>query len=524
MDRREFLKLGAGAAAIGIGSRGLPGALASASRQVSVPRLSGMATRGGTLTMALPADPGTLDFLTSTLDVLRHSIRSCVLDTLVHVGPDLKFSPGVAASWAFSSDAKTLTVKLRPGLKYHDGSPCSAADIAYTVGWLNNPKNGSAIAVLTSNIASVDVVDTLTAKLRLTAPTLGLVASLTQVPLFNARTVGTMNKNPIGLGPFKFVSYTPGENITVTRNPDYYISGLPYLDSIIWPFVTDAQSSLEDLLSGSVLAVDSLAIANVGAVQNASNAKLVESGPINLYEVFQINTKRPPFNNKAVRQAISYAMNRDVYCKAIWDGLAQPSDTPYVGQMPSYLAGSATRYSYDLNKTKSLLASAGFTKQRPLTMNILTPEPTALPTLAAMAATLQSTLNSLGHKVTTTGLAAAPWIDKIVTHPDYDVTTDNYNTVPIDPGTILTTSNYDPSDNVNQFDPPAYASLVKEATSEANPTKRQQLYKEIQSYLLDEQPCVIVDHFPVLIGASKRVNGLVPLPIGPYDYSRVYLS
>ena len=117
-----------------------------------------------------------------------------------------------------------------------------------------------------------------------------------------------------------------------------------------------------------------------------------------------------------------------------------------------------------------------------------------------------------------------PWIDRIVTHPNFDVTTDNYNTVPIDPGAIMTTSNYDPTNNVNQFYLPQYVRLVEAAAAEANPSTRLSLYHEIQNYLLDEQPCIIVDHFPVLIGASKRVSGLVPDPIGPYDYSRATLS
>ena len=331
MDRRDFLRLGASAAVLGMGGRGALSALVSDSgRQKSrASTLEGLipAQRGGTLNMALPGDPGTLDFLTSTLDVLRHSIRSTVLDVLVHVGPDLKFVPGLATAWALSADAKTLTIHLRPGLKYHDGTPCTAADIAYTVSWLNNPKNGSPIAVLTANVETVQVVDALTANLHLSAPTPGLIANLTQVPIFNSQTVGTMNTHPIGLGPFKFVSYTPGENITVKRNPDYYIAGLPYLDGITWPFVSDSQSSLEDLLSGSVLAVDSLAIANLAAVQSASNTYVVESGPVNLYEVFQIN-KQPTFNNKIVRQALSYAMDRDIYCKAIWDGVASPAILP----------------------------------------------------------------------------------------------------------------------------------------------------------------------------------------------------
>jgi len=221
---------------------------------------------------------------------------------------------------------------------------------------------------------------------------------------------------------------------------------------------------------------------------------------------------------------LSYAMNRTAFCEAIWDGLAEPSDTPYVSAMPSYLAGSSSYYSYNLQKAEALLKSAGFSKQNPLKMEILTPVPTSYTTLAAAAATLQSTLNSMGHKVTVTGLAVVPWIDRIVTHPRFDVTTDNYNTVPVDPGALMTTSNYDPDNSVNQFYLPQYKQLVQAAASEADPAKRTQLYHQLQQYLLDEQPCVIIDHYPVFIGASKKVNGLVPDPIGPYDYTRVTIG
>ena len=194
--------------------------------------------------------------------------------------------------------------------------------------WLNNPKNGSPIAVLTANIETVQVVDPLTANLRLSAPTPGLIANLTQVPIFNSHTVDTMNTHPIGLGPFKFVSYTPGENITVTEKPRllHTWTSVPRRHTLAVRHRCRSRASKICCPETSSL-VDSLAIANLAAVQSASNTYVIKSGPINLYEVFQINTKQPPFNNKTVRQALSYAMDRDIYCKAIWDGVAQPSDT-----------------------------------------------------------------------------------------------------------------------------------------------------------------------------------------------------
>lgn len=520
LNRRRFLQFGTSALALGIG--GGSALLSGCSASTSTGTQAGKAVAGGTLIMAEPDVPNTLNFLTSTLDVLRHTIRSTVLDTLVHAEPDLSISPGLAKSWSLSADAKTLTMVLRPNLKFHDGSAFTAADVAYTVDWVRNASNGSPLSVLVAGVETVQAVDTVTARFQLSAPTPSLLANLTQLPMFSAGTVSTMDSHPIGLGPFKFASYQSGDSLSVVKNPDYYMPGLPLLDGITWKFITDAQASLEDLLSGNVLAVDSLAVENAKEVSGGSTTYMITSKPVNLYEVFQINTKRAPFDNKLVRQALSYAMNRDAYTKAFWYGYAQPSDTPFVSEMSSYLAGSSTRYAYNLTKAASLLAQAGFSRANPLTVDIL--NPTGFPTMQAMALTLQSSLNSLGHKVTVTNLAVAPWIDQIVTHPNFDITTDNYNTLPIDPGSVLTSSNYSPASNVNQFAPAEYTQLISEATAQPNAAKRLELYDQIQSYLLDEQPCIIVDHYPVMIGASSNVKGLVPGPIGPYDYTRTTIG
>jgi len=517
MDRRQFLGLGGIATVSAFGGMVLPkqGPWVTPGDLV---RVAARGKPGGVLSMAEADDPGTLDFLHSTLDILRHSIRSAVLDTLFHVGPDLKVTPGVAESWALSSDAKTLTVTLRSNLKFHNGTPCTSADVQYTVSWLKDPHNASPLAVMVANVEEVRQVSPTVAHLHLSSPMPGIIANLTQVPIFSEATVETMKSHPIGLGPFRFAGYHSGQSITVTRNPDYYVPGLPLLDGITWPFITNIQSSLEDLISGNVLMVDDLAVQYVNQVQRGSNTKIVKSAPVNLYEVFQINTKRKPFDDKRVRQALSYAMNRHAYVGAFWYGQAEATDTPFVSEMPSYLPGSAMQYSYDIAKTESLLKSAGFSRSHPLTVEILTPA--GFSTLQAMALTLQSTLKAIGHDATVTTLAEAPWIDRIATHPNFDITTDNYNTVPVDPSGIMNSDNYNPSDNINQFDLPDYAHLVAAAASEANPETRNALYQKIQRYLLDQQPCIIVDHYPVLIGASKKVGGLEISPIGTYDYSR----
>ena len=168
------------------------------------------------------------------------------------------------------------------------------------------------------------------------------------------------------------------------------------------------------------------------------------------------------------------------------------------------------------------MKAAGFSRSKPLKMEVLSP--LGFSTLHTMAVLLQNNLNQLGHNVTVRDLELSAWVDRISTKADFDVTTDNYNTVPQDPGGMFNSDNLAPAFNINRFNPPGYAALVTKAATEVNAQRRIQLYHQLQSLLLDEQPLVVVDHFPNLLGAAKSVGGLILGPAGIWDYSRVSIG
>ena len=145
-----------------------------------------------------------------------------------------------------------------------------------------------------------------------------------------------------------------------------------------------------------------------------------------------------------MRQALSYAFDRKSYLKNFWYGYARQSAGPFVKEMPAYLPGADSAYKFDLKKADALLKQAGFSKSNPLKMEILSI--VGYPTLKAMAVLLQANLNKLGHKVTITELDISPWIDRIASHPDFDITVDNYNTVPEDPAGMFNSDNLAPAE------------------------------------------------------------------------------
>lgn len=515
-SRRDIITRGAGLSVLAaLGPEFVSAAKASP--------LKSSGSAGGTLTVAEPGDLATLDPHITTLGVYDNSMRTTVFDSLTRLGDNLKPLPGLAESWTTSADGRTVTFHLRRGVTWHDGSPFTSADVAFTVKRIQNKHLASQYAPQVATVKTVETPNPHTAVFKLSAPTPALPIQLFVVAIVSEKTIGQIKKHPIGTGPFEFVTWQVGDHISLTRNSHYWETGHPLLDALLFKIVPSPNASLADLQTGNVLVVDGLQPTQVAQVKGFSGVQLISSKPIVSYEMFQINTKKAPFTDKRVRQALSYAFDRATYVKTFWSGLASPSDNPFAQQMPAFLPGSQNMYPYDLRKAKALLAAAGFSHSKPLTMQIL--NPSGYPTLHSASILLQSALTSMGHKVTIQDLELAAWVNKIATHPTYDVTTDVYSTYAADPTGLFNSDNLSPGTNINRFNPPGYAHLVAAGATETNSAKRIGLYRQLQRLLLDEMPMITLDHTPTLLAASDKVAGFDPGPYGAfYNYTNVSLK
>lgn len=519
LSRRAFVQFAAGGIGLMSAAPVLLAELASAD-PASAAELA--ARRGGTLTMGVAGDPQTLDPHRSTLFVLRHTIRSQVFETLTFVEPNLSISPALAESWTVSHRGHVVTFKLRQGVLFHDGTEFTAKDVKFSVDRVKNPKTASQYAPQVATVKSVDVVSKYVARFNLTAPTPPLFADILQVAMVSEKNAATLNKHPIGTGPFKFVEWIPGNHIKVARNPHYRVKGQPYLDAILMRPMADAQTRITNLQTGAILLDEQMDAKDVKQVQGFSNARVLATKPITQYEMFQINTKRAPFNDKRVRQAMSYAFDRRAYAQAFWYGLARPGDNPFVVEMLGYLPGLDFKYNFDLKKADALLKAAGFSNSHPLKMQIL--NPLGYPTLHNMSVLLQNNLNSLGHQVTVRDMELSAWVNQISAKGDFDVTTDVYASYPEDPTGMFNSDNLAPTFNINRFNPPGYKHLVDQAATATNAASRVRLYQQLERLLLDEVPMIVVDHIPNLLGASKRLHGLVLGPSAVWNYAGAYIA
>jgi peptide/nickel transport system substrate-binding protein len=512
VTRGEFLRLSLGAAAAG-----LSGPILHPRRAAAAGKL------GGTLTVGISSDIKTLDPQMSPLDVFRHTIRSTVFEALVYMNPDtLQADPMLAQSWQTAPDGRSVVFGLQRGVTWHDGTPFTAVDVVFSIKRVQDPKVGSPFSPQVAQVADVTALDPHTVRVDLKATTPGILADLSVIQMVCQKSIDRIARQPIGTGPFKFANWQPGDHIRVERFENYSVRGMPKVDAIEWRIVPDSQARLSALQDGSLLLLALVEGKDVKQARTFADTQVISTKPYVLYENLNINTRRPPFNDKRVRQAMAYAFDRNAYTKTVWFGLARPTINPVPPEMPTYLQGSSDEYPFDLKKAATLLNEAGFSAAKPLKMEILTP--TGFDALKSMALLLQDNFNRIGHAVAVRDMEITVWIDRILNKPDYDVTTNNYNTVPEDPAGMFNSPNLAPNANVSLWNPPGYADLVARAQSEPNAARRTELYRQLQRLLLDEMPQITVDHLPLFFLANASVSGLVIGPSGIDDYRKVAIA
>ena len=507
INRAQFLRLLGGSAAAAM----LPAGLGLAT--------TAFAQEGGELVVGISSDINTLDPQMSPSDVFRHTIRSTVFEALVFINPDtLKADPLLADSWDIAPDGLTATFKLKSGVTWHDGSPFGASDVVYSFKRVQDKEVGSPFSPQLAAVSGVEAVDDATVKLTLANPVPGLLSNLAVIQIVKEANIPSINTAPIGTGPFKFANWAPGDRIRVERYADH--RNAAKVSAIEWRIVPDSQARLAGMQDGTLQMVALVDGKDVIQAQGAG-VNVIQTKPYILYENFNINTKRAPFDDKRVRQALAYAFDRESYAKSVWFGFARPTINPVPQEMATYLPESADMYPFDLDKAAALLAEAGFTKEKPLTMEILTIQ--GFDTLKSMALILQDNLNRLGHKVSVRELEATVWLDRVLHKPDYDITSDNFNTGPEDPASMFNSPNLAPGANVNQWNPEGYADLVAKAGSELDSAKQIALYQELQKLVLEEMPQITVNHLPLFFLGAEGTETLVIGPSGIDDYTKIAL-
>ena len=295
--------------------------------------------QGGSITVGLELDiPGFDPLKVGVYDTSAETAAAAIFDTLTALDDKGKPVPKLALSWSHSEDFKTWTFKLRPGVKFHDGTPFNAQAAKENFDRWKDPANKCRCAFYISSINDVQAPDELTLVYNLKDPAANLAANLT-VPntttVFQSPTAwktkgDDFNRNPVGTGPYILKSWTAGDRMVLERNPNYWNKGHPHLDRIVLKPLPDAQSRFASLQSGEadIIWDDEADADNIQKAQK--DAKMtVHTYAGSGAAVDAINTKVAPFDDVRVRQALVMAIDRKKMSQALTNGLARPATNPY---------------------------------------------------------------------------------------------------------------------------------------------------------------------------------------------------
>ena len=299
-------------------------------------------------------------------------------DAQGHINPGLASEIPTVANGDVSSDLKTWTIKIRPGVTWNDGQPLDARDVDFTWKLWDNPKFGAASTVGFNLITSATVSsDNLSITFHLSQPFEAFVPTWTDAlaaPLpahhFSGMAPDQVlksadNLNPsVTSGPFMMSESKPGDHFTVVRNPKYYLAsqGYPYLDKIVYRLIPSQDTILKDFQSNSITSAYFLDVTKVPAYKALANYHVVSNPNASNFEAMYFNLTNPVLKNKEVRQAMAYAIDYNSLIQTARRGQAVPLCTDHgKAYVPGYQA-NAPCPSYDVAKANSILDAAGWVK------------------------------------------------------------------------------------------------------------------------------------------------------------------
>jgi peptide/nickel transport system substrate-binding protein len=470
---------------------------------------------GGTLTIALSAEPTGLDPTTSPSATIKRVVHHNLLESLLKVNRMGKVVPALAKSYHVSKDGKEYTFYLHPGVKFHDGKACTAEDVKFSLERILDEKTAAPYRKYYVGIESIQVVDPLTVKIKVKKFDSNFLFNLARgdAVIVSSSNVDQLKSQPIGTGPFKLVEWRRGDSVILERNPNYYQKGIPYLDKVIFKIIPDPAAQLAALRAGDadVLAYD-LSPENAALLEKDPRFKVLK-GNTTTEVIMAMNQSRKPFNDAKVRQAITLAIDRQAIIQGAMYGYGTPIGS-HMDPTNPYYEDLSKLVPFNPEKAKQLLAEAGYPNGFEAVLKL--PEPYTYARRSGEI--IADQLSKVGIKLTLEVIQWGQWVDRVFKNADYDLTVIGH----AEPFDIEI---YGWADYYFRYNNPKFQELMKKAEEEMNEKNRKETYGRIQMLLAEDFANVFLFVYPALPAMKKEVmNWWKDYPTIVLDASEVYIQ
>jgi peptide/nickel transport system substrate-binding protein len=494
---------------------------------------------GDTFIEASIAEPNNLLPVLSS-DSASSDINNKVYNGLIRYDKNLELEGELAESWEISEDNLSFTFHLRKGVTWHDGAPFTSADVLFTYQMYINPDVPTSYAEDFLQVAKAEALDDYTFRVTYEKPYAPALeswgTSIHPKHLLEGQDVtkSPLSRSPIGTGPYRFVKWDAGEKIELTANPDYF-EGKPYIRRIVYRVIPDTSTQFLELKAGNL---DFMGLTPIQYKTQTDAANF--SRKFNKYRYLSFsytylgyNLTKPLFQDKRVRQALSYAIDKQELIDGVLLGLGQAATGPYKPDTWVYNS-EVRRYEYDPEKSRALLAEAGWVDSdkdgvldkdgEKLAFTIVTNQGNDL--RSKTAEIIQRRLKEVGITVEIRIVEWATFLKEFIFPGNFDATILGWSGGPEpDQYNIWHSSKTAPRElNFVKYSNKDVDDLLEKGRRTFAQAERKAIYDRFQEILAEEQPYTFLYVGEALPVVAKRFRGIEPSPAGiTYNFIKWYV-
>lgn len=465
-----------------------------------------------------------------TSDTPSYSIQSGIFERLFQFDEKMKVVPWLASSYTSSADATWFTITLRHNITFQDGTPFDANAVKINLEQLADQNKGLKRNSLYNMIKSVSVIAADKVRIDLNRPFGAFINTLAHpsAVMFSPAVLekypdeAQLRLHPVGTGPFKFVDWQPGKQVKMVKYTGYWREGWPKVDSVTFYPAPEDTTRVAALKSGQVDAIYPLPADLVPTVQSDSKLDIQRNQGIMFYYLAMNNLKKP-LDDVRVRQALNFAINRDLWLKVSFAAMGTSASSVISPNVQFYAPQSEPDYSWNPEKAKELLKEAGYGNG--LSLNLWTPNDT--PTIRS-AQFLKQQLSQVGVNVTVMPMDSGTRNGKLfgVTDPkkaQYEMYYSGWSPSTGDADWALrplyATESWIPvAYNVSYYSNLLVDEQIKAGLSSADSDKRRAAYARAQQLIWQDAPSVFLGSPDTLVGKVKNLTGVYMMA----DYSLVF--
>ncbi|MEU2544183.1 ABC transporter substrate-binding protein [Streptomyces roseolus] len=475
--------------------------------------------RGGTLTVAVNTD-----FTPSLLFAQSNqSLQQRLLyNTLTRYDDRLEPRPELATSWEYAPDGRSITLELRTGVVFHDGRPFTADDVIFAVKNLQNPLRAAQLRGTAAVVTGFEKRGDHELVLKLAHPVDNLFDLFEFMFITDPHSVeeAVTGKKLNGTGPFALTAWRPGSGLSLRRNDRYWRPGRPYLDGVEIRVVPQADALVSSLRTGQSQLSYSVPGRNLAAVATVPDLAVSEYSTGGGASYLGVNTSVAPLDDKTVRQALAWAVDRERILEQVLGGYGLASATPWPKSSPAYTEAGRTHYRHDPAKARALLKSAGHTRLDLPLLHVNLPGETAL------AEAIQYDLKQIGVHVTLEPTDAATAQKHLISQSMPALWAMGHGFAQVQPSTLAVSAYpFNAAKNTSRFRSEAYTKAVREAwTSRATGAEANALRQRVTDTLLDEAFIIDLAIRGSVQVASKKLRGVTLTKFSSLDLDDAHLA